>query len=191
MRLFSVLCVLFATTLLAAPPLIITDKGYFISTIEDGVPKYVQLTDVTDLRGNPTPAPKPEPDPKPTPPVTSFTEKVTSWAKDISEPSASQALAYVYADVAAANLDSPWAVLKEASTQALKIVEADDDKWQEFRLNVGAVINDRSRTGTLDPIKTLKEVQLGLEKSAAGSPALPAETVKQIRLATQALIGTQ
>lgn len=186
--LFLVVCCLI-TTNLCAQPLTITKSGYFLTVVDaEGVPTYVKITDVIDLRGEQPPV-TPSPNPPVSPPQLDMelVRDVKLWAEGAKEPQASQAIAAVYLTVRQAKLESPWPILKQATDDSLKIVESSGN-WETFRKNLSAVITERSQKGTLDNETVLRSVQQGLEMSADGSIALPDDVINKIKDTTKGFI---
>ncbi len=100
MRLTTVLCLLLSLVMCSRSaaqsdsPLTITASGYYLTTIgSDGIPSYVQLQTVIDLRGN---AP---PKPEQSPVDLDLANHVKEWSLAVSDPQSAQAMASVYSHI--------------------------------------------------------------------------------------------
>jgi hypothetical protein len=169
--------------------LTITKAGYFLTVVdEDAVPRYVKLTNIVDLTSPTDPKPDPPTDPNPPTLDMGLVKDVQKWASEPADPRSSQAIAAVYSTVRKAGLEFPWPVLKEATDEAISIVESKSN-WDSFRKNLSAVISERSQRGTLDNNVVLLSIQQGLEMSADGSIALPIDTINKVIETTKGIIN--
>lgn len=180
-------------SIIAAPPLTITDAGYYLTIVgDDGVPALVLLENVTDMRSGDKPSP---PDAKPDFDL-ELVKQVKEWADAIGDTKTSQSVAMVYSHVRAAGLSEPatWLVLKAATDAAVSITASEND-WSPFRTHLSDVITEGRQRGTLQSSsqiqKMLRSVQQGLEMAADGSDALSTDDAVAITAATNEAIDAQ
>ena len=197
----------------AAPPLTVTDAGYFLTVVDDnGVPSMLALDRVVDLRSNPSdPIPPvitaPPTDPVPPGPDTlpptkadidvATVKSVQEWAAAVSDPNGSQAVAAVYDHVQKAYGDgllsdsSVWSALKSATDDALTIASPAVN-WSTFRTHLSDLITLGRQRGTLgkkvEINRTLSSIKHGLDLSADGTPMLSDSTLVAIAIKTNEVI---
>lgn len=187
-----------AAAVAAAPPLTITDSGYYLTILgEDGVPELVLIETVVDLtEGNKPDTPDKEPDVD-----VALVRQVQGWAESLEDPLTSQAVALVYGHVRGATKDgsltpaSAWTALKQATDSAVGVVASGTD-WSTFRDELSVVVTEGRQRGTLQSTATvtrfLRSVQHGLELSADGSDALSLDKAVAIAAKTnEAIDGNQ
>lgn len=195
--------------IIAAPPLTITDTGYYLTILDSsGAPSLVKIDTIVDLTLGDAPAPKPPPDAPPTDPPApvppdldiATVKGVQAWATEIADPSGSQAVAAVYSHVRGAFADglltesSVWSALKTATDDALTIVSPDTN-WAPFRKQLSALITLDRQRGTLtsksEINRLLASTKQGLDMSADGSPMLSDEDLVAIAIKTNEAIDAQ
>lgn len=173
------------------PPLTITETGYYLTTIgSDGIPSYVQIKTIIDLRSS-TPPPPEEPKLD-----LELINKVQGWSKGIADTQSAQAMASVYAHIRGALEDdtltpeSSWKALKQATDSSLNLVGSKD--WSVFRDNLTAEFTQSQQRGNLSSKKQILRafisVQKGLELSADGSTAITMDQVVEITRRTNLAI---
>lgn len=172
------LIILFALTssVLAAPPLIITDAGYYLAEVgRDGVPELVEVERIVDLRDGASPPPK-EP-PELGPPPEGISSDVARWAASVGEPEGAQVYALVFETVRdglkskSLEPSGVFRVLRESANDLI------GDEWEPVRENLGDYFTARKQEGALsERVETANKMELiryGLVYSAKDAEALP------------------
>lgn len=195
-----------STGIIAAPPLTITQRGYWLTVVDAaGVPSLVKVDTVVDLRSGGAPDPDPIP-PVDIPPVAdtprpeldlATVTAVRDAAIAISDPNGSQAIAAVYDHIRGAFSDgllddaTLWTALKTATDDALTITSGSVN-WSPFRVKASAIITEAKQHGTLSSKaaieKTLRSIKQGLAMSADGKPMISDAQLVQIAIKTNEAI---
>jgi len=192
-------CLVFGTCegVISAPPLTITDSGYYLTIVDSsGVPTLEKIGNVTNLRSGKEPPDVPDGPADPKPPkveldLTVVTDS-TAWSKAVSDPLTAQAVSLVYDTVMGAYQDglidgsTVWPVTKEATDSAIAIVGSGKD-WAAYRTKVSDLITLGRQKGTLEEkqavLVVLNSLRQGLEMSADGTPSL--SLAKAVEIATK------
>jgi len=193
-------------------PLTITPGGYWLTYIDgNGVPSFVKVDNVLDLRSSEQPKPpveEPKPDAvpdtpvEPKPPVVpdfdlTLVKDSQAWAESIGDTDTSQAISAVYAHVGGAFEDglvkpeSIWQVLRVATNDAIKIADGKKD-WKPFRDKLSDIVTLGLQQGTLADKKAvmrlINSVRQGLDQSADGSTAITIDKLIRIAASTNGAI---
>lgn len=202
----SAICIWLSSGLIAAPPLTITNSGYWLTIVDSaGVPSLVRVQSIIDLRSVDAPAPEPKPNPEtPEPPAVDYDLDVVRASKAaaelIADPNGSQAIKAVYDHVVGAfddgllDASSVWPALKTATDNALTITSGSIN-WAPFRASMSTMITERKQRGGLqskDEIaKMLLSIAQGASMAADGKPALPESQIFEIAIKTNEAIDGQ
>lgn len=194
----TLLTLLFCTPLLAEnPSIIITDNGYFLLILKDGVPEVQTPFKVIDTREGDTPPSSPgnpgvSPDPE-------LTKKVKAWAVEVSDTDSAQGLALIYRHTEESlragtlNVNTAIETQREATDKYLEKQEKSEE-WKFFRDNLSNELSTRMARGNITP-KTLGEffiaTAFGLELAADGSEALSMTALLEIVSITNTIIDSK
>lgn len=159
-----IIAVVLLTVAPAAPPLTITDAGYFLTAVDaNGVPTLERIDTVVDLRtgGDLPPTADDPPQSEPEPPPDGISADTYRWASQVDRSDEAQKYALIFETVRDGVLDGQVPIVK--ITDALKL-SADGligDQWQEFRQRVGDHLVDSLTRGDLGtPEKAAGELEL-------------------------------
>lgn len=184
----------------AAPPLTVTDSGYYLTVIDAaGVPTLQKIGNITDLRTDGVPPVTPPTKPAPSKVALDLTivKDSTAWAKAVDDSLTAQGLALAYEGVMAGcqddSLDTTtvWEAMRVSTDKAIGIVGTGKD-WKGYRTKVSELITLGVQKGTLSDNRSvlvlLNSLRQGLEMSADGSAALPLGKSVAIATATNEAI---
>jgi len=193
---------LFLSTVKADETLTITKSGYYL-TVQDskGVPTYVQIKTVVDLRDNHDKTPDTPTTPvPPTDPLVypDLVDQIKEWSSTIDDPQSAQAIASTYAHVYGAlndNTLSPenvWVPLKQSTDSALGVI-VDSKDWSDFRIKLTKIFTEAQQRGRLTTAEQIKKmlltVQKGLESSAVNTELSMDQIVEIARRTNLAIDG--
>lgn len=161
----------------SAPPIMITDSGYYVTIFDDsGFPEWVIADQVIDVR---TGAPDDNPD-KPTPdvepPPEGISRDVSDWAAAVGDGTGAQKYALVLETVrdgvndGSIPLDQVFRVLRESAEKVLS------DDWKDFRLKLGEYFTTASQNGDFSDqgkaAGTIELVRYGVAYASRSSEAI-------------------
>jgi len=153
------------TSAVSADVLLITDAGYWISTVDPvGIPSWRQVETVVDVRGE-TPT---NPD---TPPTETISTSVEKWTREVADPTTALGMAEVYrigAEQLRGQLNDEQS-LRLVSMLTDEVLKAQNaaDKWKAWRGKVTGVVTSERQGGTFGP-ETFDDIEKGLRNSTDG-----------------------
>lgn len=171
------LALLAALPATAGPPLTITDSGYWITVVDDGVPTLVPVGPVIDLRsGSQPPADDgtgndpDDPTDAPAPPPQGIGADVARWAAEVNRPDEAQRYALIFETVRDGTLAGDIPIVKVLDVLKRSADGMISDDWTAFRQSVGDYLTDRLTTGQMGTVKKaageLELIRYGLGYSA-------------------------
>lgn len=168
--LILLLCVVLPSLLLAEPPLIITEKGYYWMDVRVDPPVLHKVSKVIDLTNEDD-----DDEPPPPPPPIDELEEVADLAEKLAEeannPRVAKAIAAIYGETAKGidngNLTVELGMTSiRMSIEVLLDFEDVKEQWQPFRDQIGAKLDELKEAGLFDTPKeavaALQAVQSGL-----------------------------
>lgn len=192
-HLLGLTLLLVAGVIAGPPPITITDSGVYATILDDaGVPSFVRVTDVTDLRTDGDSPPivpdgpeEPDPPTELVPPPEGISADVAGWASDAGDSVGAHKYALIFETVHDGVLDDLVAsddvfrVLKESANGII------DQRWKTFRRNLGEYLVDAGQTGKFETKELLADqlelIRYGVVYSTRDSePITTAEAVEVI-----------
>lgn len=182
-HLIGVALILAAGVIAGPPPITITDRGIYATIVDDaGVPSFVRVTDVTDLRTGDTMPPivsdDPDEDP-PTelaPPPEGISQDAAVWALEAGGSDGAQVYALIFETVRDGVTDdtiAPADVFRVLRESANALV---DDRWESFRRKLGDYLTELSQEGKLETKEQVAN-QLELIRYGVGYSAKDSESI--------------